>query len=189
MKYWYRLNIDTVDAIKKDFKFVAPNKPLGVWHYPAVDIFNASWLQYIKNKGISVKSAMVFYRAPYANAPTAHIDLARPSATSDQISVSNFGLNWVIGGAGSKMVWYDDTSLDKSVVKFTESSNPFMDWPLQELIEIGSALTLVNVNTPHTVLMKDEPRWCISARTNIKDNISWEDIIKYMQSKNLLIEK
>jgi hypothetical protein len=91
------------------------------------------------------------------------------------------------------MVWYDDSLLDKSVVKFTESNSPFMDWPLQELTkidqaEIGSALTLVNVNTPHTIDMKEEPRWCISARTTIKDNISWETIVEYMRSKNLLIE-
>ena len=193
MKCWYRLDINTADAIKKDFKFAVPNNPLGIWYYPAVDIFNTSWLQYIKNKGILVKSAMVFYRAPYANAPTAHIDLARPTPDSDQISVSNFGLNWVIGGAGSKMIWYDDSLLDKSIVKFTKSNNPFMEWPLQELtevdqVQVGSALTLVKVNTPHTILMKDDPRWCISARTTIKDNISWENIVEYMRSKNLIIE-
>ena len=194
MKCWYRLNIDTVSAIKPDFKFTVPNKSLEICYYPATTIFNLAWLRDIKNKGILIQSALVFYRGPHANAPTAHIDLARSEPTSDQISVSNFGINWTIGGAGSKMVWYDDSLLNKSTVRFTESNSPFMDWPIQGLIEIdrvevGSSLTLVKVNTPHTVLMKEEPRWCISARTNIKDNISWEDIVKYMRSKNLLIER
>lgn len=194
MKCWYRLNIDTANAIKPDFKFVIPNKLLGIWHYPATNIFNSDWLQYIKNKGILVKSAMVFYRAPYANAPTAHIDLARPEPTSDQISVSNFGINWTIGGAGSKMVWYDDSLLNKNIVKFTESNNPFMDWPIRGLteidsIEVGSSLTLVKVNTPHTVLMKEEPRWCISARTAIRHDYEWNEVVKLLKDKGLLIAR
>jgi hypothetical protein len=193
MKCWYRLKIDTTNSIRNDYKFPIPNNPLGIWSLPVSAIFNDSWLKYIESNGLILRSAMLFYRAPYANAPTAHIDLAKSYPSSTHISFSNFALNWTIGGAGSEMVWYNKPAIKKDI-RYTSAGNPFIDWDFSELVEIdrlevGACPTLVRVNTPHTVSMKAEPRWCISVRTSIKDNVPWETIVEYMRSKNLLQEK
>jgi hypothetical protein len=189
MKCWYRLNLDTSTAIKEDYKFVIPNKPLGVWHVPALTIFNPEWLRYTESNGLSIDHAMVFYRGPDANAPTAHVDLSK----SDKIRFCSFGINWTIGGKGSEMVWYDKPKSGYDV-KYTESGNPFMDWSFPELTEvdraaINSELTLVKVDYPHTVSMKSDPRWCISARTKIRDDLPWNEVVNIMRSKNLLVER
>lgn len=187
---WYNLKIDTTNAIRKDWNFIPPGRPLSVKFVTAPELFNQEWLSYMQSLGLSVVSALVFYRGANANAPTAHVDLTNIG----KVRPCSFGINWTLGGAGSEMVWYDMPKTGHEV-KYTEANNPFMDWPFTDLTEIdrtaigSNNATLVRVGYPHTIEMKDDPRWCISARTLIREDLPWPQIVEKLRSKNLLVER
>jgi hypothetical protein len=37
--------------------------------------------------------------------------------------------------------------------------------------------------------MGDKPRWCISARAALIEQLYWKDVVKYMYFKDLLVER
>ena len=187
---WYTLKVDTSNALSPHWSWPVPTHPFHqCWIYPAKDIFNPDWIEYTKSLGLTLRNSMVFYKNNCVSSSWAHVD----TYTSDPSIFANFGLNWVIGGAGSKMIWY---KLPKEIptVKWTETNTPYITWPTSELTvveehEITNNLTLVRTGIPHDVYnVKIEPRWCISARLEIPTGTSWEYIVDYMRSKNLLVE-
>ena len=58
-----------------------------------------------------------------------------------------------------------------------------------ESCRIQDQVTLVRTNLPHSITMGPDPRWSISARTHISEDMLWEDVVELFRSKNLLIER
>ena len=94
MKHWYRLDINTNDALKIDVKqhcFANTNRADvyipdhgGIWTFGKDEIFNQSWINYVKSRCnyLEVTGALVFWRAPGYQHAGAHIDVAPNSSPS-----------------------------------------------------------------------------------------------------------
>ena len=113
---WYRLNIDISNAVRADFDFDKlytdsefANKPAGLWQFNSktlTNLFNDSWIDYLKSTGFPITGAMLFYRAPYFIHPQAHIDVRATGIKSI------YGVNWVINdNDDSEMIWYDTPAI------------------------------------------------------------------------------
>ena len=182
---WYTVKIDMEKAFNPSFVLPFTNqKPLRMWGYKPSDIFNPEWIEYTKLLGINFKGIILFYRKNYIEAKKAHIDIYPPSV------ITHFGFNWVGGGKGSKMIWYE-TPKEKTDIKYTDVNTPYLDWPVTELTpieeyEIKDKLTLVKTGIPHEIYNVTNDRWCISARTDWLSNTSWEEIVDYLDKRNLL---
>jgi hypothetical protein len=187
---WYKLNIDCSDAIQSDWKLPdTEGKDFGVWTEKAVNMFNQKWLKQMYQKGIYVADSLIFYRDAGHNTYNAHIDMHREHPKK----ISTFGLNMVFGGEDSIMTWYKIPKDNGLPAPFP--GNPiYYNWPINQLEEIdrhtlGPGLTLTRIGIPHTVIMGDKPRWCISARAALIEQMYWKDVVKYMRDKNVLIER
>ena len=187
---WYRINIDVTNALqKKKFPFYNPkeNKVL-IWRFKSHEIFDPTWLHYIRSIGLLVSGVMVFYRPAGSSSDLyAHID-----KYSDKTLVSS-ALNWVIDGRDSEMVWYKTpTDVSTKSFKLTMANTKYVNWPITELVEIDrkkieSELTLVRVDVPHAIKMGDGPRLCISVRLINSYTLRWNSVVDLMKSKGLLI--
>jgi hypothetical protein len=93
------------------------------------------------------------------------------------------------------MVWYrPPNELRDEDVIWTRAKTPYIAMRYDQVTEIerchvGSEVTLVKTDLPHAILMGDEHRWCISARTSFLDNHQWDRILELLRSKNLLVER
>ena len=94
MKHWYRLDINTNDALKIDVKqhcFANTSRADvyipdhgGIWTFGKDEIFNQSWIDYVQSRCsyLQVTGALVFWRAPGYQHAGAHIDVAPNSSPS-----------------------------------------------------------------------------------------------------------
>lgn len=181
---WYKLNIDVTNSIKKTgFSFPNATKDRSlIWRVLANDIFDTTWLSYMGSIGLPVSAAMIFYRKALATDELAHID-----------AETTFGLNWVIEGKDSEMIWYKtpDDILTRPR-KTTMSDSKYFDWPVNELEEIDrnkieSTLTLVRVDAPHSIVVSDQNRLSVSIRIVNGYKFKWDDIVAHMEKTGLLI--
>lgn len=179
-KPWHVLNIDISNSINKNFNFdqllVDNTMPIRMWRFGGeqkYDFFDKDWLEYMKSIDVEISSALLFYREPNYQHPTAHVDL--PQAHETELSPA---LNWCIGPDLGEMVWYELPATQIKEVLLTETSARYADYPIENLTEIsrrviGNQCTLVQVDIPHTVFMDNIPRWLVSART-IKSTADWD---------------
>ena len=188
---YYRLTLDVSNAIREDYVFPTPATEYGIWNPPAEKIFNKVWLDYMKSIGVPVYNAMVFYRGPNASTKETHVDISK----TNPLRLTNYGINWCIGGKGSEMAWYrSPKELKDEDVIWTKAKTPYIAMKYEQVTEIerchiGSDVTLVKTDFPHAILMKEDPRWCVSARTTFLDNHQWDEILTLLRSKNLLVER
>jgi hypothetical protein len=190
---WHRINIDLKNCFKSSFdyhKLIPHEKHMGTWSVPSNFICDPEWLLYMESIGLPVPYFMIFYRGPNATCPVAHIDIAN----TDPYIVRNFGINWVYGGAGSNMVWYDLPKEKIDMLAYTGGGKvplSAIDLTLLNEIErtaIGEEPTIVRTSIPHSIDMGNDPRWCFSARVNTLYDYDWEEVIILLKDKNLLIE-
>jgi hypothetical protein len=190
---WYRLNIDVTNAFRDDWKFPVPevtDNDDSVWQFWAIKVFKQEWLDKQAALGLNFVSMMLFYRGPYMSSKSAHVDIAE---TDPVVKLSTYGLNWIIGGEGSEMQWYDfpDTPLN---ILYTPANTPYTFWPINTLnkidsCNINSQPTLVRVGTPHSITLGSEPRWCISVRPRLNANMEWDEVVSHMRELGLLVDR
>ncbi len=191
-KNWYVLDIDILNAINKNFNFEEPKyitkTKHGVWGFDGdnlTELFDKEWLDYMKSIELEVLAVLIFYRLPHANTNEAHIDLVYGKENFPSIAI-----NWTINdNDDSSMIWYKkpDNTVDAPIkVILPEPGHKYSSWEISELTEIdrhtiGNRPTVVRIDIPHTVEMKNNPRWAISIRCKTKSNISdWDDIVDYI---------
>jgi hypothetical protein len=94
MKHWYRLDINTKDALGIDVKkhcfdntdradvFIEGHG--GIWTFGKDEIFKQSWIDYVQETCpyLEVTGALIFWRAPGYQHAGAHIDVAPNSSPS-----------------------------------------------------------------------------------------------------------
>jgi hypothetical protein len=192
-KNWYTLDIDIKNSIqpKFDFEKLIQNSThlneqhwdMWTYRYDSLsEIFTNEWLEYMISKNLEISSALLFYRLPNVLSQEAHTDM--PMISGNGLSCP---INWVIGKDTSDMIWYKlPKEYDHSKYQLSSSNNKYATFSISQLIEIerriiGNTPTLVRVDVPHMILLGQEPRWAISARTKVKFN-SWEKTIEYMTS-------
>ena len=192
-KCWYRLNLDVENAISKDWQFPKGGVEWdGVkhWSFKEDKIFNPEWIKYMNDVALPINRSVVFYRGPNLADSAAHADLVNLDGVSGQRTY--LGFNWVFGGAGSEMIWYDLPTADP-VIKPTPTTNKILSWPLADLVEIDrcsiqNVPTLVRIDYPHSISVANEERWCVSARTTLY-NLTWDEAVEHLKTKNIIIDR
>ncbi len=190
-KCWYELNIPCENALNPNWKFPdVAGKEFGVWDYKAHQIFNPRWVYDVAQKGLVIAEALVFYRGPNHNTDNAHLDIHR----SHPVKISTFGLNLIIGGQDANMTWYNTPRINRKPTP-GGAGTVYYNWPIDTLTEIDrhilaeNKVTMVRVGIPHTIIMGDQPRWCISARCATVENMYWGQITEWMRKRDLLVER
>lgn len=180
---WYDIKLDMSNAINETYVFpLSTLLNVQVKFVQTNVIFNKLWIEYASDTlKVSIKPALVFYRPANYIEDVAHIDM----------DGSKFGLNWVIGGLGSQMSWFENKT-DPMIVRYTEGTKlPYKSKKIIDLEEIDrhvilpNNLTLVRVDIPHCIMMGSESRWCVSIRPNFKDT-TWEGCTNYIRELGLL---
>jgi len=189
---WYKLNLDISNALRPDFDI--QELSTGIRRFTnAQDIFTTDWLEYMNSRSMPVNGIMVFNRTSKIGKDMdilAHVDVHIHRKLESAYRA--FAVNWVIGGSDSEMIWYD---MPENIppLSYTPASTPYLEWPAIELNEsdrccIQSQPTMVRVSVPHAISVKNEPRICISVRTNgVPDN--WDAAVNYLRDKQILIER
>lgn len=190
-KCWYELNIPCNTALNPNWKFPdIEGKEFGVWDYKAQQIFNPDWIESLAQKKLFIADALVFYRAPGHNTDYAHLDIHK----SHPVKISTFGLNLIVGGQDAHMTWYSTPKINTKPAPGA-AGTVYYNWPIKSLFEIDrhilpeNKLTLVRVGIPHTVIMGNQARWCISARGSTLENMYWGQITEWMRNRDLLVER
>jgi hypothetical protein len=186
---WYDTKISP-PIFNLEWVFPKPNNVNnGVWRLENEIVFDKDWLNCIKELDISLsKYAMVFYRPANFNTNYAHIDINVDDTTKSTV----LGLNWIIGGEDSEMVWYELPNDNKNL-SYTVANTPYVNWKMGELKEVDrcrihSKLTLVRVDVPHGIIMRNSPRWAFSLRLS-GNKKNWDEAVSFFKSKNLLEER
>lgn len=187
---YYHVNIDVSDALNPKWRMPVPKDGYGIWSPTAGLIFSKTWLNKVADMGLPMRHALLFYRGPNMTSKEAHVDTHAKSR-----KFINFAFNWIIGGENSAMHWYNIPD-QKTVTTVKDSSTnvpyttyQFKDLELLESCSISNKATLVKTCVPHSITMGEEPRWCISARPDLDEDMQWDDIVGLLRSKNLLIER
>lgn len=186
---WYNLNIDISNAVRPDFDFGDDR-----WYFKRTttssDMFTVDWLEYMRGLGIPITATQMFQRE--VGSPTTHAHIDVMAVDSQKISCRTFAINWAIGGRDSEMIWYDLPNNDSPVL-YTRANTPYVEWSTTDLTEVDrcciqSQPTVVRVDVPHSVKVKDEPRISISVRTNGIPN-DWDTAVDYLLNKQILIPR
>lgn len=188
---WYRLNIDISNAISengalmiKSWKSSIPGSVQGgywkLYHDTGLkDFFNKEFLESLSDQKIPVDMMVSFYRKPHYCHPTAHID----GSLSRKVI---FGLNWIVADDDdSEMVWYEMPKIEIPITT-TEYGTAQVDIDVSELAEIGRCcvgnhLTLVQVNVPHNVIVREKERFVISLRCRTDTISSWSEAVEFFK--------
>lgn len=192
-KPWYELNIDITNAVRADFNFQDlynksefANKPIGIWNFrnDQIDqLLTQEWIDYTKELDMEVKSAMLFYREPHFIYPEAHVDLfwgdPKPCVSA---------INWVLDPLDdSEMVWYD-VPVESGIFEVTPAKTKYLYWPLSEVEDkvldtrcIGNKPTLVRTGIAHNVIVRNRPRWVVSARLGNTQPDTWEKTVEHFK--------
>jgi hypothetical protein len=98
-------------------------------------------------------------------------------------------LNWVYGGAGSKMLWWKPKPGMEMLAGVTPIGTPYLFADQRNCVMVKSASigqpTLVNVGVPHSVLNSGaEERWCLSTVVADLDtgvNMEFADVVQRLK--------
>lgn len=186
---WYETTIDFDPLFSKDkLPLIGENEYTtheGIWKKPLEEIFSEDWISHLKSLPLLMwDSVLLFYRRPHYYAHRGHVDVQDTCC----------GINWIIGGADSEMIWYEMPEHDREI-KTSVAGTPYLSWPVHEMKEIErhtlstTKLTLVRVDIPHAVLVRNDDRWCVSVRTVGEVFNSWDTTIDHFRSLNLLVER
>jgi len=188
---WHRLNIDVANAISESghatiaqwIKQLPAHIPGGYWriyHDEGVpEFFNQTFLKDMEDRGLPVAMSVSFYRRSGYCHPTAHID---GSMTKKPI----YGLNWVYTpNDDSDMVWYESPDYNVPTTT-TEYGTAQVDIDTTNLAEVGrvcvgNQLTLVRVDIPHNIIVRQNPRFVVSLRCRFDDFESWDQAVEYFK--------
>lgn len=130
---------------------------------------------FIEARGLCFSHWELFYTPPNRHLGI-HIDGHGPS--------NIVKLNWVLGGAGSRMLWWKLKAGRSLKTKTTVIGTQYQFAEGKDCLPAGSIViqqpTLVNVGQLHSVINKHEPRWCLSGvlgknKGNIITSIEWDE--------------
>lgn len=166
---WQPLTAKVPCSLRASFSLPVPPQGLASheFFYPdPSEVIGQDWLGYMQSRGSRITSVIVFYRAANSPSRVAHIDV------NARKYVTTCAINWVIGGEGSHMSWYDPPpGLDVGSMEITIASGKthhlgFDASTLREIsrCEIKDSPVLVRTNIPHQVSVSSHDRWSISMR-------------------------
>jgi hypothetical protein len=163
--------LNRVQSIHKD----ADNGAIFKIHQSEVD---PNLLHFLNELDLTVNFAEIFYTPPNKNL-FIHID-------NNYIS-NNCKLNWVYGGSGSVMEWWERKNPKAPLeFKLTDIGSKYIYFNRDECVKVWQhevkQPSLVNVGIPHSVQNNtNAARWCVSHSIYDLDRnkqLEWQDAIK-----------
>ena len=199
MKTWYPLTFNLDDIMRKDWVFPKPySRFMSTYVVNADDIFIPEWLSELRSRGFVISVTRLFHRGRNHNEDVAHVDhfIIKHNRL---LSYAKFGINFVIGGSDSEMVWYElpEHLRPPTDLVITEEQYDYwvprncVEWKMEDLgpivdrCKVGKQGVLVNVSVPHRIVMGTEPRWCISLRP-MHSEWDFNDAFEAMKEKQFL---
>lgn len=195
---YYVLDIDVQHAVNRaldldHLRQGLDGGPIGIWFYhnhELEQVYERSWLQYMRSIGLDVGTCIIFYRDAHYVHPSCHIDIHKKTE-----SASHYAINFVLDPEDdSDMIWYSYPAGTTNLppLSNTPADTPYVGWPLdgytgKELCRhtIGPYMTLVNTSMPHNVETRSRPRWVISTRfqrdANNSAGESWQQAVKFFR--------
>jgi hypothetical protein len=194
-KNWHILDIDISNAIQPNFSFdnILAETPELAQHLrefqwvmqsyrqgELLKVFTKEWLNYMAHKNLEISAVLLFYRQAHCDEPP-HCDL--PFNPQGELSCS---INWVLGEDTGDMIWYlPPVNSDNGQYSLTTNDLKYMKFAENELTEIerrqiGNLPTLVRVDIPHKIAMRETSRLLISVRTKFKSN-SWDQMLEHVK--------
>jgi hypothetical protein len=189
MKYkcWYDTKIDVTNVFHANWKIPDHTKQ-HVWYFRNEEIFSQEWMEYMHHElHMPLGGAMVFYKEPGVKTDSAHVDIVQRK----RIQRDNLGLNWVLSGEDSDMVWYDEGKLHSRLM-ITAAGTPYYTWTVDDSKEIDrcrigkNTATIVNPGIPHNIHVYSEPRWGISARLILPRYIPFGVFVDHLKDLRLI---
>lgn len=191
-KCYYRINIDTTNALKQDLiKDRFGKYSVETFTENVRDLFNKEWMEQLEENVGEIRTVLIFSRPPFYSTDLAHVDL------TSILTPVWFSLNWTLTGKSSFMVWHEppENHLEIKNVRTTMSNNLFLRWPADSLpiidrVEVTDQMVLVRTDIPHSITVDSEPRISIAVRPTASGKVgySWEKAVEFYRNKNLLIE-
>ena len=189
-KCYYELNLRCQNILNKNWKFPSTENlnRSGMFNPFTREVFDSVWLKYLECLGFHLqKKTLLFYKKPYQKEITAHIDIY------DSQEYAVCGINYVVGGEDSHMIWYKEPEI-KRPLEITAVRSVFKSFTVNNLKEIerfniNRKITLVKTGIPHSILCGSKERWCFSLRFVQGQFNDWDKVVDFMRSKNLLIER
>ena len=145
-----------------------------LWIYhDSAEIFNNEILSWAKDKKIVLSSSYVFCGPPNQ---TSIIHVDGPGRRAQ------FGINWVLSGHDSSMVWYKPNAIEKPSM-INDVGTPYRTWNVEECQEIErhtlEGPTLINADVPHNIINRsNEHRWCVSLRIDMPID-TWAEAVYF----------
>lgn len=191
--FYLDLKIDFRSALLDDYRLLEPDDPklrqFGIYGNPR-KILTDEWLHAQSKLGLDITSAIVFYKPANWRMDVAHVDVVKQDPNGAVVCA----INWIIGGDGSNMIWYDKKNDARGdAVDDDMHLIPRAVYDVKNLIELHRAdvgngkLTLVRTNIPHTIECGPTPRWCISMRAPYGRFKSWDKALEFFRDINLKI--
>lgn len=192
MKSYYKINIDTSNAVKEEV--IAPRLGKYLVENFTADfdkIFKTEWFDELSEKVGKIKNVLIFSRPAFWSTKVAHVDLK-----NDKTPVW-FSLNWIVAGKDSEMLWHrpPDDYLNCSNLKTTMSNNYNLQWNRDELeiidrCKITDNMVLARTDIPHSIIVKSQPRIAIAIRpvSSISPAYDWNKSVEFYREKNLIID-
>ncbi len=118
-------------------------------------------VELIESLGLHVHHSELFY-TPAFSTRNIHVD----GDVGDPPYASIFKINWIVGGTGSQMIWYetiDGYSPEKRKTVAGTYACIFDPKKCREIFNLQiENCALVQAGIPHTVVNQEEPRWAVS---------------------------
>ena len=148
----FKSTTDTLDFLKHN------NQQLARHYTINNELLSDDIVNFFTSNGLAIKFIEVFYRPAGVNS-SIHIDTQEPG---DYVK-----LNWVFGGEGSTMCWYDIKENCKGTPQQTSISTYAIHYSPDDVTLLHSQTvgqpTLVQVGIPHSIDNKNlTERFCVS---------------------------
>jgi hypothetical protein len=175
----FNLDTSVLENIKESYKDLHTT---GMFKIEQPDI-DSVLSKFLYKLNIAIYSAQIFYTNPNGGL-FVHMDIK-------ELGQSNCKLNWVYGGTGSTMEWWERNDPTEPLeYKFTRTGAKYIYFDRNKCRKIYEEEikqpSLVNAGIPHSVSnLGNEGRWCLSYSLydlNKNQNLEWEDAIEKLSN-------
>ena len=150
-----------------------------LWHYVGDDNFKVisdEIAQWAIDHNLKINNCHIFCGPPNHNS-IIHSD-GPPNTTQ-------IGINWVLTGLESYMVWYK-TTISEQATKTNFSNSEYRQWSDSEVEEVERCQilgpTLINAAEPHRIINNsNKHRWTISLRFQSLTFSTWQETVEFFK--------
>ena len=137
------------------------------------DCTHPELIAFLESLGVSIRHAQRFYTPPYGSLPI-HVD--------SHEAVGQAKLNYIVGGKGSVMNWFELKPGKTMKTMVTNVGSKYLYAEEEDVVKVHSAEigypSIINSGELHSITNGPEPRVCYSFVLKYLDNdrnLNWQD--------------